>query len=116
MNIKVDFSDEAKKVFDFLAEKSLSSKQERMLFDAIREKIDLIKLDRHYGVNVPKKLIPQFYKEVYNAKNLFRVELPCFWRMLYSVGEGESSIEIIALIVEIIDHKKYNKRFGYKKH
>ena len=115
MNVKIDFSDEAKKVLDFLAEKSFSSKKERMLFDAIREKIELIKLDRHYGVNIPKKLIPEFYKEVYNAKNLFRVELPLFWRMLYSVGEGENRIDIIALIVEILDHKKYDKRFGYRK-
>ena len=54
------------------------------------------------------------YKTKYAATNLFRVELPSFWRMLYTLTDGESQIEIIAFILEVIDHKEYNKKFGYK--
>jgi len=103
-------------MFSFLAANSMSSKKERMLFDAIRNKIELIKNNPYYGNNVPKNLIPEYYKAKYKVKNLFRIELPIFWRMLYSLNEDKNEIEIIAFIIEIIDHKKYNKRFGYKKH
>ena len=48
------------------------------------------------------------------AKLGFRVELPGFWRMLYTLTDGESEIEIIAFVLDIIDHKKYNKKFRYK--
>ncbi len=33
--------------------------------------------------------------------------------MIYTIRGSE--IEIIALILDIIDHKKYNKKFGYRK-
>ncbi len=116
ISASIKFSDEAKGMFSFLAEKSLSSKKERMLFDAIRDKIEVIKNKPYYGDNVPKRLIPEYYKDKYKVKTLFRIELPIFWRMLYSLNENKNEIEIIAFIIEIIDHKKYNKRFGYKKH
>jgi hypothetical protein len=35
--------------------------------------------------------------------------------MLYTLRDGETEIEIIAFILDIIDHKDYNKKFGYKK-
>jgi len=35
--------------------------------------------------------------------------------MLYTLTEGESTIEIVAFILDVIDHKNYNKKFGYKK-
>ena len=79
------------------------------------KKVELIKLNPHFGEPISKKLIPKEYAEKYNAKNLFRVELPNFWRMLYSLTDGESKIEIIAFVLDIIDHKTYNKKLGYKK-
>jgi len=33
--------------------------------------------------------------------------------MIYNIKGSE--IEIIALILDIIDHKEYNKKFGYRK-
>jgi len=33
--------------------------------------------------------------------------------MIYTIRGSE--IEIIALILDIIDHKEYNKKFGYRK-
>ncbi len=43
-----------------------------------------------------------------------RVELPNFWRMLYTLTNGESQIEILAFILDIVGHKLYDKKFGYK--
>ena len=44
-----------------------------------------------------------------------KVELSGFWRMLYTLTEGETAIEIIAFILDILDHDDYNKKFGYRK-
>ena len=81
----------------------------------ISEKIGLIKENPQYGNPISKKLIPNEYKEKYRITNLFRVELPNFWRMLYALTEGETKIEIISFVLDIIDHDTYNKKFGYKK-
>jgi len=42
------------------------------------------------------------------------VELPNYWRMLYTLTDGESKIEIIAFVLDVIDHANYDKKFGYK--
>ena len=81
----------------------------------MNKKIELVKNNLSYGDPIPKKLIPKEYKEKYGVTNLFRVELPNFWRMLYTVTEGENEIEIIAFVLDIINHKKYSKKFGYRK-
>ena len=61
-----------------------------------------------------KKLIPNEYKMKYGVNNLFRVELPNYWRMLYTMVEGESQIEIVAFVLDMIDHPTYDKKFGYR--
>ena len=43
---------------------------------------ELLKDNVHYGQPIAKKLIPAEYKTKYGITNLFRVELPNFWRML----------------------------------
>jgi hypothetical protein len=86
----------------------------RTFLNAVRKKIALIKVNPHYGDSIPKRLIPKEYAVKYGVNNLFRVELPKYWRMLYTLTEGESQIEIVAFVLEIMDHKKYDRRFGYK--
>jgi len=113
--VKIVLSPEAKEVYKYLNEEALSSKTERMILKAVRQKVELIKANPHYGNPIAKKLIPSEYKEKYGVTNLFRVELPNFWRMLYTLTEGETKIEIISFVLDIINHKTYNKKFGYKK-
>ncbi|MBD3314020.1 hypothetical protein GF345_06260 [Candidatus Woesearchaeota archaeon] len=112
--VKVTFSPEAEEVYNYLREQSPSSKTERTILDALHNKIELIKIDMHYGNPIAKNLIPDEYRSKYGISNLFRVELPMFWRMLYTLTAGETKIEIVAFILEIMDHKDYNKRLGYK--
>lgn len=82
--------------------------QEIQLLKSIKQKIELIKVNPFYGDNIPKRLIPKEY----GVPNLWRVELSNFWRMLYTF-KGDR-IEIICFILDILDHNKYNKKFGYK--
>ena len=92
---------------------ALESKQERMILKAINYKFELIKNNFQYGDSVAKNLIPEEYSTKYGATNLFRVELPAFWRMLYTLTNNEE-VEIIAFVLDIIDHPTYDKKFRYK--
>lgn len=71
-------------------------------------------MNPHYGNPVPKNLIPEEYKIKYGVTNLFHIELSSFWRMLYTLTNDEMEIEIIAFVLDIIDHKGYDKKFHYK--
>ena len=82
--------------------------EEMQLLKSIKQKIELIKANPFYGDSSKKTLIPQEY----NAKNLWRVELTHFWRMLYTI-KGDQ-IEVICFVLDILSHKDYDKKFGYK--
>lgn len=82
---------------------------EMQLLRSIRQKIDFVKANPFYGDNIRKQQIPKEYA----VKNLWRVELSQFWRMLYMIQGDEK--EVICFIVDIMDHKRYDKIFGYRK-
>ena len=83
--------------------------EEIQLLRSIKQKTELIKANPFYGDNIEKKKIPQSY----NVQNLWRVELTGYCRMLYTI-KGDQ-IEIICFVLKILDHDRYNKKFGYKK-
>ncbi|MCK9293251.1 hypothetical protein M0P25_04205 [archaeon] len=114
MIVRIILSKEAKEVYDYLNEVSKTSKIEKSIFTAINNKIDLIKINPHYGQPVSKNKIPIDYVEKYDIKRLFRVSLPNFWRMEYTLTNNDSEIEIIAFLLNIFDHKEYNKIHKYK--
>jgi len=113
--VRVVLSPEAEEVYIHLNKEASTSKTEHTILNAINKKVELIKMNYHYGDPIAKDLIPQEYKEKYDIKNLFRVELPNYWRMLYTLTDDETKIEIIAFVLDFVDHLTYNKKFGYKK-
>ena len=74
----------------------------------LRKPVYRLKANPFYGDNIEKRKIPEFY----NVQNLWRVELTGAWRMLYTI-KGDQ-IEILCFILDILDHKRYSKKFGYK--
>ena len=70
-----------------------------------------IKENPFCGIQIPKKLIPKEYATKFNAKNLWKYNLPDAWRLIYSIEGGE--IVIITIILEWMNHKEYGRRFGY---
>ena len=112
---QVIFSEDAEEVYEYLTQKANSSKIERTILRAIDVKVELIKKNIHYGNAIAKRLIPTKYRMKYGITNLYRVELPMFWRMLYTITEEGNSVEIIAFVLDVVDHKEYNRLFGYKK-
>ncbi|MEK6868433.1 MAG: hypothetical protein AABX98_06435 [Nanoarchaeota archaeon] len=91
----------------------LTSSKEITLLDAINRIFSLIATNPFYGENAKKHLIPREYRLKYDVGNLFIADLPDYWRMIYTLESDE--IEIIAFILDIVDHDKYNKIFGFRK-
>lgn len=112
--IRIIFSPEAEEVYKYLNEQASSSKIENSILKALHKKIELIKSNIHYGSPIKKNLIPEPYRKKYRVTNLFRVELPKFWRMLYTLTNDETEMEIIAFVLDVVDHKEYNNIFNYK--
>jgi hypothetical protein len=113
--VKVILSSDAAEVYKHLNEEAEHSKIEKSILNAINNKIELIKANFHYGYPIAKDKIPKEYTDKYGITNLFWVELSNYWRMLYTLKNGESEIEIIAFIISIIDHHEYDQKFGYAK-
>lgn len=113
-SVKIILSPEAEEVYNFLIAESPNSKTESSILNAFHKKKDLIKSNPHYGDPIAKRLIPKEYSIKHGVTNLFIVELPNFWRMLYTLTNDESEVNIIGFVLDIIDHKEYNKKFGYK--
>lgn len=112
-DVRVVLSPDAEEVYKKLNSEAETNKQSRMILNAINNKKELIKANIHYGNPIAKNLIPREYIDKFGVNNLFRVELPAFWRMLYTLTNNEE-IEIIAFVLDIIDHQTYDKKFGYK--
>jgi len=73
--------------------------------------LELIKANPQVGNRIQYEKIPKCYITGYGAPNLFRVELNDGWRLVYSLtGKQEQKT---AYVLEMFDHKNYEKRFGY---
>lgn len=66
-----------------------------------------------HGIHIAKNKIPKFYVKEFEVNNLWKVNLSRAWRLIYTLKGTEEEIQII--ILDIFDHDRYNKRFGYRK-
>jgi len=94
-------------------EESKENTEEMQLLRSIKQKIEFIKANPFYGDHIAKGLIPKEYAIKYHAKNLWRTELTNYWRMLYTI-KGDR-VEIICFVLDILSHKDYDKKLGYRK-
>ncbi len=62
-NVRVIFSDDAEEVYNYLNEQAPTSKIEQTILNAVNKKVELIKVNPHYGNPISKKLIPDEYKK-----------------------------------------------------
>lgn len=109
---KEDYAELSKVVGDEIS-KGVSGSEHQTLFNSIKQKIEFLKQNPEYGIHIEKKKIPVDYIRDYDATNLWKVNLSGYWRAMYTIRGSE--VEIIAVILDILDHKKYDKKFGYRK-
>ncbi|MEK6969466.1 MAG: hypothetical protein AABW48_03490 [Nanoarchaeota archaeon] len=95
----------------FLELKKRQDKEAQILIKSVERIILILKDNPLYGDPINKTLIPEVFRKE-GIKNLYRVELSNYWRMIYTI-EG-SNVEIFLFVLSLVDHKKYNKMFGYK--
>lgn len=96
----------------YLELKKREDKEAQTLLHSIQRVIDVLKQNPQFGDPIRKQMIPQKFSD-FGIQNLYRVELSNYWRMLYTL-EG-TQIEIFCFVLNIMDHKEYDKLFGYKK-
>lgn len=91
--VRIILSPEAEEVYKYLSEQAATSKIERGILRALNNKIEMIKINIHFGNPISRDKIPEEYHKKYGITNLFRIELPNYWRMLYSLTDNEAKVE-----------------------
>ena len=104
------FDEQLAKLKESIKEKDF--KFNNQLLRAIERETENLKLSPHRGIQIQKDRIPQIYVQEYGVTNLWKINLPDYWRMIYTIVGNE--IEIISILLEFMDHKDYNKIFGYR--
>ena len=109
MNVRVVFAEEKlKKAFEKLKD---SKTEDKKLYEWLNRAFDDLQRNPFCGIQIQRKLIPKEYIKKYSIDNLWKYNLPNAWRLIYSVAKDE--IVIISIIIEWMNHKKYERRFGY---
>ncbi|MFA5412658.1 MAG: hypothetical protein WC350_04915 [Candidatus Micrarchaeia archaeon] len=85
---------------------------EQELYESLNKAFDELKMDPLCGIKVPRKLWPKEYVKKYGIDNLWKYNLPRGWRMTYTLRMEE--VCILAVALEWMDHKDYERRFGYR--
>ncbi|MBI5553186.1 MAG: hypothetical protein HY917_00415 [Candidatus Diapherotrites archaeon] len=87
--------------------------EDRQLYDFIqRASVDL-KTNPFVGIKIPHKQWPKEYVQKYRANNLWKYDLPNGWRLIYTVKGNE--VQVLTVILEWVEHKDYERKFGYKR-
>lgn len=107
--VRVFLKGQAKEAY--LKLKKRKDKEARTLIKSIDRVKNILKENPQFGDPLKKALIPENFKKI-GIHNLYRVELSNYWRMLYTIEGNE--IQIFLFVLNIVDHKEYNKILGYK--
>ena len=117
--VNVKLSEEADNVYQELNKivgeeklKGIDSSFHQTLLRSIIRVRDLLKQNPFAGDQVPKRQMPPKYIQKFDVDNVWRIELADRWRLVYTITGNQ--IEIITFIMDIFDHKDYDKVFGYK--
>ena len=117
--VSVRLSNEANNVYEELNRlvgeeklQGINSSFHQTLLRSIKRVSDLLKQNPFAGDQVPKRQAPGKYALKYDADNVWRIELADRWRMVYTITGDQ--IEIITFVMDIFDHREYDKVFGYK--
>ena len=109
MKASIYFADE--KIRQAYLALASASTEDREICIFLKAAFDSIAQDAFCGIQVPKRLIPPVYRTKYGIDNLWKYNFSKGWRLMYSVaGDGE---QVIAIIIEWLPHKEYERRFGY---
>jgi hypothetical protein len=98
----------AKDVANFIS----SLKEGSYLRQIVDKGLDVSKESMFVGQRIEKSKFPKFYVQRYGVNNLYKYNLDRANRLVYTLVADEKGIAVVVL--EILNHKDYEKRFGYK--
>jgi len=79
---------------------------------------DVLKENIYQGDRVKKSLTPKHYVEEYDlpprSPILYVYDHPRYFRSCYTVARYEGK-GMCPIILDIMDHKEYNRKFGFRK-
>ena len=117
--ISVRLSEEADNIYQELNRivgeeklKGIDSSFHQILLRSINRVSSLLKQNPFAGDQVKKRQIPSKYIQKFDAENVWRIELADRWRLVYTITGNQ--VEITAFVMDIYNHKDYDKVFGYK--
>lgn len=84
----------------------------RYLLGIINKGIAKLAEDVEAGRKIKRRLWPVEYVRKYGVTNLWKLNLDSYWRMIYTIRG--SSAEIISFVIDVLDHKEYERKFGYR--
>ena len=85
--------------------------EDKELYFSITKATNDLKLNPTYGIKVPRYLWPKEYIQKYAITNLWKLNLPKGWRLVYTIEADE--IKVMNIILEWMTHKEYERRFKY---
>ncbi len=101
--------------------KGIASSFNQTLYKSISNKIAILKTKYDYGDQINRQIFAKTkYVKEYGVTNLYRVDLAGYWRLMYTLKQPQREdpeVDILAIwldVLDIVDHKTYNKIFGYK--
>ena len=112
--VRVKIVDNAKIAFEELnknvgeeRKKGITSSFDQTLFNAIKQKIEFLKENPEYGTHIKKDRIPKYYFKEYEVNNLWKVDLPKAWRMIYTsanlvtMGFSKTILNLLAFLTVV---------------
>ncbi len=84
----------------------------KYLLELIGKATSKLAKDREAGKKIPRKQWPKEYVEKHDITNLWKYNLDNYWRLTYTLRGNE--IDLFLIYLEFLDHKKYDRKFGYK--
>ena len=85
--------------------------EEKELYSQIDGAIKELEKSEKAGIRIPRQNWPRIYVQKYGINNLWKYDLPHGWRLIYT-ARG-TSVEVVSIILEWLDHSAYERRFGY---
>ncbi|MEK6963966.1 MAG: hypothetical protein AABX70_06050 [Nanoarchaeota archaeon] len=95
----------------YLTLKERNDKESQSILNSFYHTKNILLEHPQHGDPIRKELIPVSLKRA-DICNLYRIELPGYWRMLYTIESDATTLYIF--ILNLMNHKEYNQLFGYK--
>jgi len=88
-----------------------SLKDGSYLLKIVNSGLDVLKENMFAGERIERRKFPKYYTQKYGVNNLYKFNLDSRTRLIYTLVADELGVAVVVL--EILDHKKYEERFGY---